>query len=256
MTENEAQKAKPHVVLAGADLMFSSKVRGAAEPLGIQVLSLRQSTPLSDALKGASLFLVDVSSSKIDSAALIAQAAVLRSAGAFMGTIVAFGPHVDVELLEKARESGSDVVLTRSQFVEELPSLLLSSHQPTTSSSPQGERGAGKFTVLVFGLITAAVLYTSYYVLPFYYYYYEIQNQFEQVISVASTESDMEIRRRLWYYIQKYQLPAIQEDLLLERDGRNMHIKLSYEEVFSVYWDSKEYILWRFPFTAEASGEF
>jgi hypothetical protein len=264
MTTTEVQAAKPVAVLAGTDLLFSSKVRGAADPLGVDVVSLRQPAALPELLKTAAVFLIDVSSAKIDAIALISQAAKLRSSGEFTGTIVAFGPHVEVERLEKARECGSDAVLTRSQFTEELPGILSAAagkapNAPATrpeSLLARAERGAGKFTVLVFGLITAAVLYTAYHVLPFYYYYYEIQNQFEQVISVASTESDLEIRRRLWYYIQKYDLPALQEDLLIERDGRTMHIKLSYQEVFSVDWDSKEHILWSFPFTAEAHGEF
>ena len=38
--------------------------------------------------------------------------------------VVAYGSHVDVETLRKAREAGCDPVLPRSKFVEELPKEL------------------------------------------------------------------------------------------------------------------------------------
>src|SRR5205085_9994381 len=38
--------------------------------------------------------------------------------------VVAYGSHVDTATLRAAREAGCDVVLPRSQFVEELPTAL------------------------------------------------------------------------------------------------------------------------------------
>jgi len=265
ITADGASGNSPVVVIAGADLLFCSKVKVVTEALGIQVVSYRTGHNLEELLKKASLLLVDVSSSKITASDLIFEAHQFRQSSGRNFGIVGYGPHVEVDALEMAKERGCDEVLTRSSFVEALPRLLsavtTSAGQDTQAKSSftgngGKDNGAGKLTVIVFGAITAAVLYTAYYVLPFYYYYYEIQNQFEQVIAVASTESDQEIRRRLSYYIQKYDLPVLQEDLFIERDGRQMHIRLPYEEIFSVSWSGKEYVLWRFPFRAEARGEF
>ena len=39
-------------------------------------------------------------------------------------TIVAFGPHTEVALLDRARQSGADLVLPRSAFIKALPAIL------------------------------------------------------------------------------------------------------------------------------------
>ena len=38
--------------------------------------------------------------------------------------VIAFGSHVDVERLESARSNGADMVMPRSQFTVQLPTLL------------------------------------------------------------------------------------------------------------------------------------
>jgi len=45
--------------------------------------------------------------------------------------IIAYGSHVDVATLKRAREAGCDRVMPRSQFVEELPTALISWLAPT-----------------------------------------------------------------------------------------------------------------------------
>lgn len=118
------------------------------------------------------------------------------------------------------------------------------------------ERGLSKLTILVFGTLFAAVLYTGYSVLPFYYCYYEIQNQMEQAIRVASTYTDAELRDKLVYHIKKLELPVNPEELRIEREAGFMKISLPYEEVFYVTWEGKEYDLHTFKFHAYAEGSF
>lgn len=118
------------------------------------------------------------------------------------------------------------------------------------------ERGAGKITLMVFGLITAVLLFCGYKIIPFFYCYYEITNQFEQVIHVASTYTDKEVRDKLMYHIKKLELPVEPDDLKIEREVGKMRISLPYEEVFYVSWDGKDYDLYTFKFHAYAEGNY
>ena len=119
---------------------------------------------------------------------------------------------------------------------------------------PSSESGLGYLTLLVFGLIIAALLYTAFHVLPFYYYFYDFQNQMESMIRVASVETDETIKKRLLYFMHKYQIPARDEALRINRSGDEMEISLKYTEVFYVPWQGKVYEIRRFPFHAKARG--
>jgi Domain of unknown function (DUF4845) len=118
-----------------------------------------------------------------------------------------------------------------------------------------GERGAGWLTLVVFGSIIGVVGYLAYNVLPFYYYYYELQNQFEATIRTASMETDVDIRRRLTRRMQEMEIPADPEDLLIERDGGRMRIRLKYTEVFRIPWGDEDREVRRFDFDAYAEGD-
>jgi len=120
----------------------------------------------------------------------------------------------------------------------------------------QGEHGIGKLTLLVFGTLIAVAAFTAYNVLPFYYYYYDLKNQFSQVITVASVESDEEIRKKLMYFIKKYQIPCEPEDLKVERSDGTMRISLKYREVFYVTWQGKDYTVHEFDFDATVEEAF
>jgi hypothetical protein len=118
------------------------------------------------------------------------------------------------------------------------------------------ERGIGKLTLAVFGTILFAIGFAAYNIIPFYYYYFELVNQMEAVIRVADTENDQAIRKKLLYHIKKMQIPAVPEDLKIEREGHHMKISLSYEEVFFLTFKGKDYDIYRFPFTAYAEGNY
>ena len=124
-------------------------------------------------------------------------------------------------------------------------------HLKTNSKS-----GLGTITLLVFVALIGAVTYVAYYVLPFFYYYYDLRSQFEQVIKVAQFETDEEIRKKLMYHINKYQIPCQPEDLRIERIDDTMVISLQYTEVFKIPWGDKEYEVKRFDFDATVSGHF
>ena len=120
----------------------------------------------------------------------------------------------------------------------------------------KNQQGLGLITVIIFGAIISAAVYAGYQIIPFFYYYYEIRNQFEQVIKVASVETDEEIRKKLMYHIKKYQLPVESEDLRIERSSDIMTISLKYQEVFYVTWQGKDYDVHTFDFDATVKGRF
>jgi len=116
--------------------------------------------------------------------------------------------------------------------------------------------GVGNITLIVFALIVGAVAYVGYHVAPFYYYFYDLRNQFEQVIKVANFETDEEIRKKLMYHINKYQIPCEPEDLRIERMDDTMIISMQYTEIFWIPWGDKKYEVRRFEFDATVSGKF
>lgn len=117
------------------------------------------------------------------------------------------------------------------------------------------QKGLGTYTVIVFGLIIGVLVFCGYQILPFYYYYFELQSHMEQMVKVASEEPDREIRKRLMYYIKKYELPIEQDELRIERIGGMIRITLDYEEVFYITFRGKDYDLHVFKFHAAAEGK-
>ena len=121
----------------------------------------------------------------------------------------------------------------------------------------QNQKGAGKYTLIFFVVLVSSVVYVAFKVIPFYYYHYELVNQFESIIRVASTETDQEIRKRLWEQIRFMQIPNVKpEDLKISREGGIMRISLKYKEVLYVTWQGKYYDLHVFDFHAYAQGRY
>lgn len=78
----------------------------------------------------------------------------------------------------------------------------------------------------------------------------------EQVITLASTETDKDIRKKLEYHIKATQLPVKMEDLKIAREGRTIKISLKYSEIFYITFRGKDYDLHEFKFHAFASGPY
>jgi len=108
-----------------------------------------------------------------------------------------------------------------------------------------------KLTLVFFGTLTGVLVWAGYNIIPFYYYYYELQNQFDAAIRVASEYTDQEIRQKLMYHIKKMEIPAEDEDLKINRYDNRMQISLDYAEEFYVTWKEKDYTIHTFPFHAE-----
>ena len=98
------------------DLMFLSRIRGAARDAGIEVIVVRSPEALSADAPGCRL-IVDLNLE----GALEAAAAWGRRQGR---PVAGFVQHVDVERIAAARAAGVDPVVARSAFEARLPALL------------------------------------------------------------------------------------------------------------------------------------
>jgi len=105
------------------DLLFASKVLGAATALGVEVRLARDAAGFL-LLAGAHPpggVLIDLHQPDLDLPALLAS---LKAACPAMPRVVAYGSHVEAELLHAARIAGCDLVLPRSAFSDRLPADL------------------------------------------------------------------------------------------------------------------------------------
>ncbi|MEM6392242.1 MAG: hypothetical protein AAF797_05675 [Planctomycetota bacterium] len=118
-----------------ADLIFATRVRAAAEDIGLTSRPVRNADMLAARLnkvddgkpnQPVSLFITDLENPA--SLELITQ---LRTweAGQTSSTpipVVAFGPHVMTDALQAAADTGATRVMTRGSFTSALPALLSS----------------------------------------------------------------------------------------------------------------------------------
>lgn len=114
-------KPAPRVgLLISPDLFFTSKVTGTAQALGLRVDSVDDIATAKSRLEAG-----DIGCVLFDLAAPRVSVDELRDAmpDSARVPIIAFGSHVDVELLESARAAGAEV-MPRSHFSATLPDIL------------------------------------------------------------------------------------------------------------------------------------
>jgi hypothetical protein len=115
------------IVYLAADLIWASKIKGTADALGLPCRPVRTMDMLEARLaeNGVKAFVAD----------LVAEPAIEMiqrarrepvAPGERPIRIVAFGPHVEREKLQQARDAGADDVLTRGHFDHHLDELLIS----------------------------------------------------------------------------------------------------------------------------------
>jgi CheY-like chemotaxis protein len=107
--------------LLSGDLMFSSRVTGAAKAQGVQVAAVANAAALVERLDADTrLVMLDLGSPGLDPAECVrsirAQAPQVK--------IVAYAPHVHEQRLAAAAAAGCDEVLTRGQFNAGIGPLL------------------------------------------------------------------------------------------------------------------------------------
>ncbi|MGC4085184.1 MAG: response regulator [Vicinamibacterales bacterium] len=106
------------------DLMFTSKIRGAAAHAGATVAFARSSQAALDQMRTAppSLVILDLNNPRTDPIGTVT-AMKADTALASIPT-VGFVSHVDSATIDAARAAGVDDVMARSAFVNALPQIL------------------------------------------------------------------------------------------------------------------------------------
>ena len=111
------------IVVLLNDLMFQVKIQEAARRAGLSCIFTGAPSRLRDeATQGANLIVLDLAFSGADTVALIAD--LKNFAETARLPILAYVPHVNVDLRARAVSAGCDAVLARSAFVQNLPELL------------------------------------------------------------------------------------------------------------------------------------
>ena len=112
------------VIAAVGDLFFASKIRGAGEQAGAEVVFVRDAESLirkveSDA---PALVILDLQTDKLDPVEVVER---LKTSEATRGVrVIGFLSHVEVELQRRAKEAGFDQVMPRSVFSQRLPEIM------------------------------------------------------------------------------------------------------------------------------------
>ena len=103
------------------DMIFASRIRGAAQAAGVAVRTTSKATDVLAAAGTARLILVDLDATRADPVGLIRA---LKADAAAEARVVAFVSHVNADAIAAARAAGADQVLARSAFVARLPEIL------------------------------------------------------------------------------------------------------------------------------------
>jgi DNA-binding NarL/FixJ family response regulator len=104
------------------DYLFISRVQGHGKAAGASIKAVRHPETLLDlarTIKPGGV-LIDLHIDGLEIAPIVASLHRLDPRPFVLG----YGSHVDVATLKKAREAGCDLVLPRSQFVEDLPAKI------------------------------------------------------------------------------------------------------------------------------------
>lgn len=114
---------KKRVVAVLSDLMFTVKIQEAAKRAGMDsVFVTSQQHALAQARQNPAVIIFDLNYAAVEPLELIAQ---LKSDQATTSIdLVGFVSHVQVDLKKAAQEKGCDVVIARSAFSQNLPTLL------------------------------------------------------------------------------------------------------------------------------------
>jgi DNA-binding NarL/FixJ family response regulator len=116
----ESRTAPRVIVALVADLIFASRITAVAHQAGVAVSVARTADQARALLAGAGGLIVDLHLEADDPLELIRE---LKHAGGSV-PIVAFGSHVQTQLLQAARDAGAETVLPRSKFTRDLDEIL------------------------------------------------------------------------------------------------------------------------------------
>lgn len=108
------------IAYLAADLLWATRIKGAADGIGVPARPVRTLAMLEERLADSDVrgLIVD-----LDAPTEIAIALIRRAAEAGVRT-VAFGPHVATDLLAAAAEAGAQTVLPRGAFAGRMGEII------------------------------------------------------------------------------------------------------------------------------------
>ena len=114
---------KKAVLAVLSDLMFTVKIQYAAKRAGLEAVFVQsREAALAQAKQNPAVIILDLNYAAVDPLATIAE---LKSRSETSHIqLIGFVSHVQIDLRKAAEEKGCDVVIARSAFSQNLPSLL------------------------------------------------------------------------------------------------------------------------------------
>jgi DNA-binding NarL/FixJ family response regulator len=112
------------ILAAVDDVLFSSKIRGAAKHAGVEICFARTPGTVLDEIRQRrpSLVILDLDAARLQPVGVLER---LRAEPAdTRPRTLGFVSHVHAEAIEAARAAGADLVLARSAFVAALPEIV------------------------------------------------------------------------------------------------------------------------------------
>ena len=113
------------VLMLTADLMFSSRVNGAAATQDVEARFVASTDALVEStaeIEDLRMVILDLTTAGCDPSTIVAELRHRQTPP----IIVAYAPHIQVARLDQARAAGCDRVLTRGQFDNSINTLLAS----------------------------------------------------------------------------------------------------------------------------------
>lgn len=114
------------ILFHAADLIWATKIKGAADAIGVPARPVRSSEMLAARLADSPVRALIVDLDAPEMALELLRCVQLRSEAMFGPPIrtLAFGPHVETEHFEAARVAGAGMVLARGAFDRRMPMIL------------------------------------------------------------------------------------------------------------------------------------
>ena len=111
------------VLLVGQNLFFLGRVEVQAEPFGYEVQWAKTQSAFSEyyGSRRPALVLVDLEGDETIWTNVLQE---MDHQDVEKVKVVAFGPHEDVAMLERARNLGCDIVLNKGEFNRDLPKII------------------------------------------------------------------------------------------------------------------------------------
>ena len=111
------------VLLVGQNLLFLGKIEAVAEPLGYEVQRATTESVFREyyASRRPALILVDLEGDESIWSEVLGN---IKRPEEGVVKVVAFGPHENVDMLERARNLGCDLVLNKGEFNRDLPKII------------------------------------------------------------------------------------------------------------------------------------